>query len=46
MLVIYLEENFVALTHLFCGTRVLVISPESQKLFLLIPRLITPRNGH
>jgi len=46
MLVIYPEENFVAVTHLFYGTWVLVISPESQNLFLPIPRLITPCNGH
>jgi hypothetical protein len=31
---------------LFCGTRVLVLSPESQNLFLPIPHRITPRNGH
>ena len=45
-LVIYPEENFVALTHLFCGTWVLVTSPESQNLSLPIQLLITPRNGH
>ena len=31
MLVIYPKETFVTLTHLFCGTRVLVVPPESQK---------------
>jgi hypothetical protein len=46
MLVIYREETVVALTHLFCGTGVLVVSPESQNLFLPIPHLIAPRNGH
>jgi len=46
MLVIYPEETFVTLTHLFCGPRVLIFSTESQNLFLPIPRLITPRNGH
>ena len=33
MLVIYREQTVVALTHLFCGTRVLVVSPESQNFF-------------
>jgi len=46
MLVIYPEETFVAQTHLFCGTLVLVIAPESQNLFPPIPRLITHHNGH
>ena len=46
MLVIYPEENFVALKHLFCGTRILVVSSESQNIFLLIPRLITHCKGH
>jgi hypothetical protein len=31
---------------LFCGTRLLVVSPESQNFFLPIPHPITPRNGH
>ena len=31
MLVIYPEENFVALTHLFCGTRVLVFLLSHKK---------------
>ena len=44
MLVIYPEKKFVALTHLFCGARVLVFS--SQNLFLIIPRLVIPRNCH
>jgi len=46
MLVIYREETVVALTHLFCGTRLLVVSPQSQNLFLPIPRLITPRSDY
>ena len=46
MLVIYPEENVVALTHLLCGKRVPVVSTEPQKTFLPIPRLTTPRNGH
>jgi hypothetical protein len=31
------EEKFVALPHLFFSMRVLVVSPESQNLFLPFP---------
>jgi hypothetical protein len=45
ILVNWREETVVAPKYLFCRTRLLVISPESQNIFLPIPRLITPRNG-